>query len=270
MKGERKDVKKHTTFTKEYVSKINKRVYDSTAHSYDEDHQYTVFSVENQKRVKKIIEYIINDVDRSDDCIKLLDAGCGTGNILSLSKDKVDLVAGTDVSVECLKLSSRYTNNLICSDASSLPFKSTSVDIVTAYSVLHHLFDYTEFLREAYRVLGKGGWLYTDFDHNNLMLRKMLPLFRKKIFSMPLFNSLKKAIKKNRINDSEATDYKLANFHNELKGGINFLEVRKKLKKIGFRQIDILAYEKQGSIYCGGKGIFSMLRYPLVYCIAKK
>lgn len=87
---------------------------------------------------------------------------------------------------------------------------------------------------------------------------------------MPLFNSLKKAIKKNRINNSETTDYKLANFHNELKGGINFLEVRQNLKKIGFRQIDIFAYKKQDSIYSGGKGVFSMLRYPLVYCIAKK
>jgi ubiquinone/menaquinone biosynthesis C-methylase UbiE len=263
-------VRKHTAFTKEFVSKINKQVYDSTAHLYDEKHQHTVFSAENQKRVEEIIEYIIKDVDRNNECIKLLDAGCGTGNILSLSKNKVSLVAGTDISAECLKLSSRYTNNLARSDVSSLPFRSASVDVITAYSVLHHLFDYTEFLREAYRVLGKGGWLYTDFDHNNLMLRKMLPLFRGKIFSIPLFNFLKKAIKKNRINDSEATDYKLANFHNELKGGINFLEVRKKLKKIGFRQIDILAYEKQGSIYCGGKGIFSMLRYPLVYCIAKK
>ena len=167
-------------------------------------------------------------------------------------------------------MSSRYTSNLARSDASSLPFRSASVDIITAYSVLHHLFDYTEFLREAYRVLDKGGWLYTDYDHNNLMLRKMLSLFRGKIFSMPLFNSLKKAIKKNRINNSETTDYKLANFHNELKGGINFLEVRQNLKKIGFRQIDIFAYKKQDSIYSGGKGVFSMLRYPLVYCIAKK
>jgi ubiquinone/menaquinone biosynthesis C-methylase UbiE len=263
-------VKKHTAFTKEFVSKINKQVYDSTAHLYDEKHQHTVFSAENQKRVEEIIEYIIKDVDRNNECIKLLDAGCGTGNILSLSKDKVSLVAGTDISAECLKLSSRYTNNLTRSDVSSLPFRSASVDVITAYSVLHHLFDYTEFLREAYRVLGKGGWLYTDFDHNNLMLRKMLPLFRGKIFSIPLFNSLKKAIKKNRINNSETTDYKLANFHNELKGGINFLEVRKNLKKIGFRQIDIFAYKKQNSIYSGGKGLFSMLRYPLVYCVAKK
>ena len=90
------------------------------------------------------------------------------------------------------------------------------------------------------------------------------------MLSMPILNLLKKAIMRNRINSSEITEYKLANFHNELKGGINFLEVRTKLKKIGFKQIHIFTYKKQGSIYYVEKGILSMLRYPLVYCIAKK
>ena len=75
---------------------------------------------------------------------------------------------------------------------------------------------------------------------------------------------------KNRIDNSEVAEYKLANFYNELKGGINFLEVRKKAKKIGFRQIRIFAYKKHGSIYYVEKGVLSMLRYPLVYSIAKK
>tara|TARA_B100002003_G_scaffold235181_1_gene249831 strand:+ start:167 stop:946 length:780 start_codon:yes stop_codon:yes gene_type:complete len=258
------------SFTKDDILKINKRVYDSTAHVYDCGHKHSIFCAENQKRVEKILEYIIKDIDRNDNCVRLLDAGCGTGNVLRLSKDKVGLVVGTDISAECLALSSRYTNNLACSDVSSLPFRSASVDVITAYSVLHHLFDYTEFLSEAYRVLAKGGWLYTDFDHNNLMLRTMFPLFRKKILSMPILNLIKRTIMKNRIDNSEITEYKLANFHNELKGGINFLEVRKKLKKIGFRQIRIFTYKKQGSIYYVEKGILSMLRYPLVYCIAKK
>ena len=258
------------SFTKDDISKINKRVYDSTAHVYDYRHRHHIFCAENQKRVGKILNCIIKDIDRNDNCVRLLDAGCGTGNILRLSKDKVGLVVGTDISAECLALSSRYTNNLACSDVSSLPFRSTSVDVITAYSVLHHLFDYTEFLSEAYRVLAKGGWLYTDFDHNNLMLRTMFPLFRKKMFSMPILNLLKRAIMKNRIDNSEVAEYKLANFYNELKGGINFLEVRKKLKKIGFRQIRIFAYKKHGSIYYVEKGVLSMLRYPLVYSIAKK
>lgn len=237
---------------------------------YDEDHKHSIFCAENQKRVEKVLDFIIKSVKRHKDYIKLLDAGCGTGNILRLTENKVGLLAGVDVSAECLKSSSRYTKSLICSDCSCLPFKGGSVDIITAYSVLHHLYDFKKFLREAYRILENGGWIYTDFDHNNLVLHKIIARYKEKMFQLPLLNSLKKTIKGNAVNSYKVIDYKLANYHNEFKGGINFQEVRAELKEIGFRNIDIFYYKKQDGIYYVEKGISSMLRCPFAYCVAEK
>ena len=267
---EKYNMKDEFEFTKEEVLRVNKRLYNSTAHIYDKDHKHNIFCVENQERVESILDFIIKNIKRSKNYIKLLDVGCGTGNILKLSKSKVDFVVGTDVSVECLNLASHYTNNIIYSDATCLPFKSASVDIITAYSVLHHLFDFTDFFREAYRMLDHKGCVYTDFDHNSLMLHKILARYKEEMLQLPLLNSLKKTIKGNRVNSYKITDYKLANYHNKFKGGINFQEVRKQLKKIGFRYIYIYFYKKQGTTYHTGRSIFSMLRYPFVYCIAMK
>ncbi len=49
------------SFTKDDILKINKRVYDSTVHVYDCGHKHSIFCAENQKRVEKILEYIIKD-----------------------------------------------------------------------------------------------------------------------------------------------------------------------------------------------------------------
>ena len=85
-----------------------------------------------------------------------------------------------------------------------------------------------------------------------------------------MLNSLKKTIQGNTVNSYKVTDYKLANYHNEFKGGINFQEVRVELKKIGFGNINIFYYKKQDGIYHVEKGISYMLRYPFAYCVANK
>ncbi|MFH1868832.1 MAG: class I SAM-dependent methyltransferase [Candidatus Omnitrophota bacterium] len=255
-------------FKREEVLKSNLRLYDSTARRYDAEHKDNIWCEKNRERIKNILGLITEDARRDRRVIRLLDVGCGTGNILRASENMADSRIGCDLSIECLKAASRYTKELICTDGSALPFKGESVDILTDYSVLHHLFDYTEFLKEAYRVIAKGGWLYTDFDHNNLMFSKMRARAKKKISSAFHFlKSVKRLIKKGD-DHREVTDYMIANFHNEFGGGINPMHLKNILRETGFRRISIYAYDS--NTYIPHAGAIGILRYPYFYCIAKK
>jgi ubiquinone/menaquinone biosynthesis C-methylase UbiE len=65
------------------------------------------------------------------------------------------------------------TGNVILHEgvAESLPFGDGMFDLVTAYSVLHHLADHRPVLAEAARVLRPGGMLYVDLEPNRAFWR---------------------------------------------------------------------------------------------------
>lgn len=52
-------------------------------------------------------------------------------------------------------------------DGMRLPFENESVDIITLNSVLHHIFNHDVFLKEANRVLKKGGYLIIGHEANS-------------------------------------------------------------------------------------------------------
>ena len=89
----------------------------------------------------------------------VLDIGCGEGNIAkSLFLDKLDY--GIDLSqseLDKAKLLGAY-DNLICADATNLPFKNESMGAVFSNSVIEHIPDNERVLSEAGRVLKKGGF----------------------------------------------------------------------------------------------------------------
>jgi len=87
--------------------------------------------------VKNILPYVKGD---------LLDIGCGTNELVKQFGDGigVDVFQWGDV-------------NLVVEDTSNLPYKDESFDTVTIIAALNHIPNREDVLREANRLLRKGG-----------------------------------------------------------------------------------------------------------------
>lgn len=92
---------------------------------------------------------------------RILDIGCGRGKfeaILSAVLGKVELV-GIDLNVKRLRQAKPLIGpgmQIICADATSLPFRDMSFDRVIASEILEHLPDDERSLTEITRVLSDG------------------------------------------------------------------------------------------------------------------
>ena len=108
-----------------------------------------------------------------------------------------------------------------------IPYDTEQLDLISAYALLHIIPDIPEFYKEAYRVLRKGGFLYTDGDRNINMVK----IVRK-------FRMIQYRITRNRIQFDYWRDIlrKKENFHQE---GINDIELKNSLLKIGFSNVII-------------------------------
>lgn len=95
---------------------------------------------------------------------KILDVGCGTGRLVKYFSNHGLDAHGVDNSKIALK-KARQKNKfkkIILSPATKLPFKNNAFDFLCAISLIEHLSenDSEEFLKEAGRVLKKGGRLF--------------------------------------------------------------------------------------------------------------
>lgn len=91
---------------------------------------------------------------------KILDIGCGTGETLSFLHKTFPKASlwGIDKSSMAVKLSKgKGHKNITQATALNLPFKNNTFDLVLFLDVLEHIKDHTKALREAKRVLRKGG-----------------------------------------------------------------------------------------------------------------
>ncbi len=90
----------------------------------------------------------------------LLDAGCGTGALLSELQQRASHVVGLDLEPLALRYArQRGEFALVQARLEALPFRSDTFDAITALDVLEHLPDDRPALRELRRVLKPDGVL---------------------------------------------------------------------------------------------------------------
>ena len=113
------------------------------------------------------LKYVVDFLEKHSELKngRILDAGCGSGDaVLTLNNMGLNLQA-CDIS----SLAENVIDNFRIGSVSDLPYDSNSFDLVYSLSVLHHLENIEEGIREINRVLKSGGYfIFTLHTRNSL------------------------------------------------------------------------------------------------------
>lgn len=108
----------------------------------------------------------------------MLEIGCGTGWLCALAQKFGWQAVGIDISLSaCQHARQIWGMTFICSQDSTLPFKSNSFRLVVLRHVLEHLYSPQSALAEAYRVLQKGGWIALEVPNAGSLGRQVYGAF---------------------------------------------------------------------------------------------
>lgn len=87
----------------------------------------------------------------------VLDVGCGDGYLCSILKEKIEAVSGIDISETRIKRAKKRFNGIDfrAGDATALPYKDNSFDLVIDVEVLEHVPNLNKSVKEMTRVSKK-------------------------------------------------------------------------------------------------------------------
>jgi demethylmenaquinone methyltransferase/2-methoxy-6-polyprenyl-1,4-benzoquinol methylase len=151
--------------------KITADIFSSVSKHYDAFLNLITF-----RRIKDWQRTMLKEVEGAK---TLLDVGTGTGEVL-LQADPQALRVGIDLSLGMLKVARKKCPDcsFVLADAEKMPFKTSSFDAITLSLVYRHLYNRTQFLKEARGVLKPEGKL-AILDINKFWLTPLLVSFMK-------------------------------------------------------------------------------------------
>lgn len=139
-----------------------KRIWEKLAQSYDK--QTSVYknayrlSIEKTKAILKSHQNV-------------LEIGCGTGIITFGVADSVKKITAIDISPKMIDVAIKKATKLNktniefkVADGYELPYKDEEFDVILLFNVLYIIKEPEKQLKEAYRLLKKGGYLVTATD----------------------------------------------------------------------------------------------------------
>ena len=151
-------------------SSINNAFYDHIDWYDAIDHPVALLRAENALRNPWIAEML---VQRGKQGCSVLDIGCGAGFLTNYLAKQGYRVSGIDLSTSSLQEARRRDETGSVSyhsgNATSLPFADQSFDVVTAMDLLEHVEQPDQVIREAARVLKKGGLFFFHTFNRNLL-----------------------------------------------------------------------------------------------------
>ena len=226
---------------KEKIRQANVSVHRYEAQYYEVLHP-EVYSKQEQKRITaklKTIHKLVTDNQKN-----ALDVGAGTGNLTGKLLQMGYKVTAIDISAEmCTILQKKYDaylrNNklvIINSPIENLTFDVGKFDLITCYSVLHHLPDYVTALRNLSGFLKKGGAMYIDHEASPFYWKNepsSIASFVKNMYfhSNPLFNILYFQIIGLKV---PTIDYTLSDYWHKKEHAINHKVIEQVLRGEGF------------------------------------
>jgi SAM-dependent methyltransferase len=241
------------------ISKVNILLHDSTANKYDDKYKMSsgVTGFFHKKIMREENTDIPNTRKRAGEIIKkyydrkgpFLDMGCGTGNILRLLDPKRDQALGVDISVEMLKRARKTGFNCLRANNYRTPFKDETFAMISTFSVVHHMADLEMFFKEIFRILKKGGILYTDWDPNPIVLdlKDRHKLYKKAaaLMKRSLRRDCNKHYKSSEVNIEDA-DYHV---HHARDSGYNMDNLESIWSRIGFGKVGLYYHSNTSSIF---------------------
>lgn len=150
-----------------------KRHFNETASEYN--------SSGNGKFVAPMYEALLNEIGKIRGG-KLLDVGCGNGNLFNCIPDKRYELYGVDFAENMIseaKINCGEKAAFFTADAERLPFEDNTFDIVTCNASFHHYIHPNAVLREMHRVLKKGGTLIIGDPFIPAIVRPLMNLLTK-------------------------------------------------------------------------------------------
>ena len=230
-------VLQNATF-QERIHEANVLVHRLEAQYYEQLHP-EVYSKQEQKRSTAKLQAIDKLV--ADNQKNALDVGAGTGNLTGKLLQMGYTVTAVDISpAMCTILKRKYQSDLtgkkltvICSPIEQLGFETGQFDLVTCYSVLHHLPDYVGALRTLSVFLKKGGVIYLDHEASPFYWKKessnlsgLIKTFY--LHSNPLLNSIYFQIAGLRI---PSIDYELSDYWHKKEHALDHGRLRNVFKE---------------------------------------
>lgn len=152
---------------------LSKSAFNVQANTYDVD--------KNGKHARGQYKYVLNELQQLD-FQKILDVGCGTGEILKNIKERYSFVQlyGLDISEEMLKQANdklKGTATLILGDAENITLETNSFDLLLCTDSFHHYPNPQQAISEFYRVLKHGKLLLIADYWKPFPIRQIMNLF---------------------------------------------------------------------------------------------
>ena len=201
------------------VKRANRRLYDAVAGDYE---------VVDGRRNPTLSAWLRSNLKRmaaSHGRGLLLDIGSGCGFVTRAAEGIFDRTVALDLSPRLLAESGPIATHRIAADADVLPIASDSVNVVTCFAVIHHLFDTASLAREVARVLRPGGGFWSDHDMDAAFhdrFRWSLGLYRRLRGARHRYAHASSAI--------DARTYELAEFH---ESGVRSDNVARQFREAG-------------------------------------
>ena len=224
------------------ISDLNQHFFDSTANNHEHDCRRLrsktlrfflkrfiakeAFEKYSQNRIKEIVSHYY----KKDGIF--LDVGCGTGNVLKAADKVWGKVVGIDISQNMLIKAKQRNLNTLRANNYKTPFENGSFDMISSFSVVHHMADLRAFFSEMSRISKTGGIFYTDYDPNPIALQ----ITRKSIVYKKITTLLKSIFKKDFYKEYSPTNYSanLVDYHTVETESYNIENLKEIINDCGF------------------------------------
>jgi len=128
------------------------KLYNDLASRYDERYAAEQMIAAQSALVKSIVK--LNPQ-------RMLEVGCGTGHWLAVLAEYIPQRFGMDLAMPMLAQARVNDPDafLLCGDATRLPIKVASLDLMLCFNALHHFAAPLQFIEQAFACLSPGGKL---------------------------------------------------------------------------------------------------------------
>jgi ubiquinone/menaquinone biosynthesis C-methylase UbiE len=227
---------------KQKIHDANVSVHRSEAKYYEQLHP-EVYSKQEQKRIVERLKMI--DALIADNRKNALDVGAGTGNLTGKLLQMSYKVTAIDISPEmCAILQKKYARSVasgkltvVNQPIENLSFETGKFDLITLYSVLHHLPNYVGALENLSVLLKKGGVIYIDHEASPYYWKREANGLRSLIkdiyfHSNPMINSLYFQVTGLKV---PLIDYSFSDYWHKKEHSLSHMAIRKLFEEEKFQ-----------------------------------